>query len=246
MKRLPVLYILVFVSASFCAGQELPLHYAAEHANLAGAKRAIEGNPDVVNNFQDGVAALHVAVGYRNAEMVALLIENGADVDIRTRTTKHLSASGWAPADATSLHVATASLRSYLDEEDYKSTLAIVELLVSHGADVNALDADGKLPAQYAQEFDAEYRDKQVLEYLLHHGALVHTPKSALRETGVYLLLAIVGLGMVLVGIRMLKSTEGDPTHSFQIWWAILGIGLAGYSLWRILVAVIQLFRWWL
>lgn len=82
-----------------------------------------------------GVTALHMAVQHGLVKVVKSLIRAGALINA---TDKHLN---------TPLHLIKLMI---LEEWPYFSTLedyyATCELLLAHGADVNAKDADGKTP----------------------------------------------------------------------------------------------------
>ena len=90
----------------------------------------IKQNPDLLRNTkmksllneqtEQGDSALHLAVSTENYEACKLLLEEGADVNIRK--TKNL---------VTPLHLASKSAKN----------IEIVKLLVANGANVNAIDA---------------------------------------------------------------------------------------------------------
>jgi len=72
-----------------------------------------------------GASALHLAVSLGNREITELLLENGADIDIKARD----------QYEGTPLHWA-----AYLGQKE------MVELLVEAGADINAPDVNGYTP----------------------------------------------------------------------------------------------------
>uniref|UniRef100_UPI001AACA070 ankyrin repeat domain-containing protein n=1 Tax=Facilibium subflavum TaxID=2219058 RepID=UPI001AACA070 len=79
------------------------------------------GNVNISNKNREDTPLLHVAVFYGHREIVQLLIENGADVDI---TNSH---------GTTALHLASK-----------KGNAEIVKLLLEAGADITAETIDGK------------------------------------------------------------------------------------------------------
>ncbi|MDR1609678.1 MAG: ankyrin repeat domain-containing protein [Holosporales bacterium] len=98
-------------------------------------------------------------------EMVKFCLEHGADVD----AVGHVDGS-WKP---TALQVACLACRgpdflpgAYKHEPSEKY-LAIVRLLVEHGADVNKANPDGETTLSHA----VESGNLQCIEYLLRHGA---------------------------------------------------------------------------
>jgi ankyrin repeat protein len=84
-----------------------------QHQNLAKAKKS----------DSDQTPVLYVAVGLKNAELVRLLLEHGADWRVTTR-------SGW----------------TVLSQACAAGTPEIVDLLLQRGADLNERDAWGSLP----------------------------------------------------------------------------------------------------
>ena len=94
------------------------LHEAVQSGDLARVREAIAGGADV--NRPDGLGAtpLHDAAWNGNREIAACLLEHGANVKARH-------------AEGGSMPIAYAVI---------KNDLAMVELLLAHGADVKAAD----------------------------------------------------------------------------------------------------------
>ena len=109
----------------------------------------IDGDPDwVISELQKGAdvnergwrdhTALEYAIDHNNSEVVGLLLNAGADVDLKDDDGK------------TALHHAVG----YYHPEYYGYRSAdpeIVKLLLKHGADVNVRDADGQTPLELAE-----------------------------------------------------------------------------------------------
>jgi ankyrin repeat protein len=89
---------------------------AARNGNVDKVRDMLRRDARLANaRSPDGVPAVHLAAGGGHAELVALLIENGADVNAR-------DANGWTP-----LHLAAAH-----------GSGPLVQVLLAHGADATA------------------------------------------------------------------------------------------------------------
>jgi ankyrin repeat protein len=104
------------------------LFEAAGSGDIDRVRTLLEQGADVNAAQGDGMSALHNAARAGNATVAELLIENGANVEAKTRIGEHRP-----------LHVASASGRS-----------AVVAILVAAGADVNALTSTGATPLHFA------------------------------------------------------------------------------------------------
>lgn len=113
-------------------------------------QRVIDADPQSVNqpDDDDGMPPLYRAAHYRNQDAIALLIRQGALVDIFASCYLDDSASAQslltndpgltqlrAPGGRTPLHFAAE-----------KGAMSVAQLLVQQGADVNAEDEDGNTP----------------------------------------------------------------------------------------------------
>jgi ankyrin repeat protein len=93
-------------------------HIHARDANLEELRRVVEVSEEVVNaQDQNGWTPLHEAVRSKDIEIVRFLLENGADVNLRT-----IEKDGKGGA---ALYLA----RRYVDEDD-----PLITLLLSYGA----------------------------------------------------------------------------------------------------------------
>jgi len=149
------------------------LFAAVATGDLARVKRlAIDCGVDPnVREDDKGATPLHVAAEYGYSEIVEVLLEHGADPNIRDKYGE------------TPLHVAAAFGNS-----------KVVEVLLEHGADPNARDDYGATPLHYAAAFDypkivkslpkdlsdydatplqgaVEFNYPEVAKLLLEHGA---------------------------------------------------------------------------
>jgi hypothetical protein len=104
-----------------------PLHVAvSKSTNPEIVKFLLDSGADVNARDKRGNAPLNVAVRGRNSDtkskLVALLLSRGADVNAKTQ-----------PAQNTALHVASLN-----------GDVPVVKILLSHKADVNATDSQGR------------------------------------------------------------------------------------------------------
>ena len=150
------------------ASGELQLH--AFYGRLEGAKQAIAAGADVNSiSKSQGNSALHSATKGKYVEIVKLLISNGADVNTRVEKTPHQS---WqVVVGSTPLHYAVAygsveMAQWTYDRRDRNSreTAAkqIIEMLLSKGADVNAMINGKQTPLDAA--------DNELSDLLRKHG----------------------------------------------------------------------------
>jgi ankyrin repeat protein len=127
--------------------------FEASALGLADRAAALaDQDPSRVRAYsRDGWTPLHLASFFGHRDLARLLIERGADVDARSRSTRFAR-------DNTPLHAAAANGQT-----------AVAELLLEHGADCNARDGSGFTPLGLAA---ANHNDLLVLA-LLERGARV-------------------------------------------------------------------------
>jgi|WetSurMetagenome_2_1015567.scaffolds.fasta_scaffold32982_3 ankyrin repeat protein len=159
------------------------IHDAAIKGDLAKVKALLKDNPELVSSQDStGDTPLHLAVMKDHKDMVKLLIDNKADINAsitaHVREIIHKSIPGFKSSTmlyfdigATPLHLAAAS--------GHKD---IVELLLAHGADVNAIDGDdGWTPLHWA----ANGGHKDAAELLLANKADINA-KDGYGRTPLY------------------------------------------------------------
>jgi len=124
-----------------------------EAAALGLGDRALEiigHDPSLVNaHSHDGWTPLHLAAFFGHRDLAALLLDQGADVNARSRSERFARAN-------TPLHAAAAN--RHLD---------VAGLLLERGADVNARDGSGFTPLALA----ANSRSDLLMLLLLEKGA---------------------------------------------------------------------------
>lgn len=126
----------------------------------------IKNGEDVNATDENGVTALHWAVLYDRYGTAKLLLENGANVNVK----EHSKAGGFCGWGWYPLHLA---LRNENRE--------IIRLLIDHGADVNAPRTDGWTPLNTA----AHHGQSDVIELLISKGADVKVYDSEPLRTAI-------------------------------------------------------------
>ncbi len=125
-KTLILLWIFIAFILPALAGDNL--HVAAEKGDLDMVKKMIAMDPQMVNEMNDvGRTPLHLAVLNGHKEVVAVLLESGADVNLKSKKNK----------------------RSPLHYAVWKGHAGIAGLLIKKGADVEAEEIDGETPLCY-------------------------------------------------------------------------------------------------
>ena len=123
---------LVFVLMLACSGKALcgPIHNAVRKGDQAKVIELLKQNPDLVSSRDSlGKTPLHIAAQHDQTAIAALLLANGADVNAQVQVARPFDFGGETHQGETPL---TLALLSYHHKE-------MVELLVTHGADVNVM-----------------------------------------------------------------------------------------------------------
>lgn len=127
-------------------GAQYTIQLAAVGGDLVALQEVLSATPAILNSTDEaGFTALHHAVRERQSDAVKLLLDAGADTDLRTLR------GGMTP-----LHIA-------VDENQGP----IVELLLAAGADVNARDELGRTPLSLALRANRT----ELAQLLQQHGA---------------------------------------------------------------------------
>jgi len=142
---------------------DISIHHAAYDGKIEAVKQHLAAGTDVNTKCSEGKTPLyHACLPFVHTdnpvEIVELLIENGADVNV-----KSTGATGWTP-----IHQASKILRY---EDDDTTAVDIIELLIENGADVNAKDKIGFSPLHWAAT-------KQIAKLLIAKGGDVNAANA--------------------------------------------------------------------
>ncbi len=133
-------------------GAGVNLHEAAAVGMMDRVAVHLEGDPATVNTYShDGWTPLHLAAFFGHTEVARSLLDRGADVNARSRSSRFAR-------ENTPLHAAAANRQT-----------KVAELLLERGADVNARDGHGFTPLGLAA---GSHSDILVI-LLLDRGAVV-------------------------------------------------------------------------
>ena len=137
-KIIVVLLATFLVTLTACGGTSKPrldLLTAIDQGTVSVVEQHIEAGTDI-NNYPipkgeplEGAEPLHLAVVKGNAEIVRLLLENEAEIDIRAKNKDQAPPLSWAVV--------------FFQKE-------MVSLLIQYGADINVVDGNGATPVDAA------------------------------------------------------------------------------------------------
>jgi len=169
------------------------LRDAAGRGDLAQLNTLLDAHPQLINETGGpGVrTALHEAVGGRHEAVVRLLLERGADPNIRCEGD-----------NAMPLHFAGE-----------KKDFPIIRLLIEHGADpIGEGDYHELGVIGWATAWDYIQADQQIVDYLLAHGAR-HNLSSAVALGEVDVIRTLVSQGADLERRMDLTNRRRRPLH---------------------------------
>jgi len=144
---------------------DLDLHEAAALGRLEHAERALAAQPDAVTaRSADGFTPLHYAAFFGRPELVALLIEHGADVnavaDNPTRVCPLHSAAAYNDAGICRQLLVAGANADARQQAGFTALMSaamhgnreLVDALLEFGAAVDVAAEDGRTPAEFARE----------------------------------------------------------------------------------------------
>ena len=173
--------LLALASAPISAAVDAPIADAAVRQDVDAVRGLIARGADPDAAHGDGMTALHWAVQHGAVEIVRLLLDGGADTEVRTRLGGH-----------TPLHVASRSAQT-----------GAVRALLAAGADVNALTTTGAAALHYAAASGAA----GAVAALLDHGASVDVREPVWGQTPLMFAAAAARTG----AISVLLARGADP-----------------------------------
>jgi len=150
-----------------------PLSFAVQEnqAKIAACLLEHGADPNPVNKG-DGSSALHVAAYDKNLQLIKLLVEHKADVNLKNLkvfTPLHFAVSNgdidtikYLVEHGADVNAVTSLGGTALYIAAGKGNLDVVKYLVEHGADVTKADAEGNTSLEVAEHF----KQPAVVEYL--------------------------------------------------------------------------------
>jgi ankyrin repeat protein len=164
-----------------CGRHGSPLHAAVYMGHLDTARVLLDRGANVNLEDQDGKTPLVAAYHCRNLEVMGLLLGHGANPDVQYNSCGSISHDAASEGNTEVMelllqHNADVHIRGTYGD---KWTLLhwvfglkpkLVQILLDHGADINALDAHHKTPLYRA----VENGRLDLVRLLLGHGADVH------------------------------------------------------------------------
>lgn len=188
------------VAASSTSSFADPIHDAARKGDVNKIKQILQSDPKAISaKDKDGDTALHIACLHGQVAAAQALIDAGADVNAKNNyapfipddlnqlfaTKNHQdpvillqTQTGHRSHELNTQGVESSDLKNGytpLDLAEFASSHnKLMQLLVAHGADVNARAASGATPLYWAVMRD----QKDDAKFLLDHGANPNTPDA--------------------------------------------------------------------
>jgi len=158
------------------------LHIAAKHGRMGALASLVDGGASIQNTTHRGETPLHIASIHGHGNVVQYLLERGATINARgyQRSTPLHDAVWNGNAAMVSLLIqkganvnakddlGRTSLHIVAGRGGKRNSTAIATTLLEHGADMTAMDHEGKSPLRYA----LEYLQPNMIILLVQHGAV--------------------------------------------------------------------------
>jgi ankyrin repeat protein len=184
-----ILISVFFGTVLWVEGCSSSLHDTASEGNIEKMRTLIEQGADVNAKYTDDLTLLHYAAGRGNKDCVELLLAKGAAVDAKggkAHTNPALSVvTGILPAMLLTPPLYETPLHRAA-EQGYPE---VIEILLAHGADINAKNAEGETPLLLASGYlfpskteytvsgkriVKEHHSEETIKLLLERGADVN------------------------------------------------------------------------
>jgi putative CocE/NonD family hydrolase len=193
-----------------------PFHQAVANGDIEQVKRLIATGADVKENDDEERTPLCYAVEAGKMELVQLLVEAGADVNAGSWPPLFVAIDGDNTAIAKYLIDHGANINAggswpALMEALYASSIEMIGLLISRGADINVKDEDG-MPALYSAFFTGK---EGVAKLLLEKGADFAWKDKAGRKSLHYTALEDYSGVAELLLVKGAKIDERDGEYNF-------------------------------
>jgi len=127
------------------------LHEAARTDNVTSAKMCLAAGADVNAGDKNAATPLHWAAAWGACAVARMLLDNGAEVNARDcyRNT---------PLHSVALHGSFPRGDIPRSRESQVPYVKMVELLVAYGADLEAMNEDGRIPLHRAHDINNDVR----------------------------------------------------------------------------------------
>lgn len=149
--------LIVFCGATICIGQFIKSFWYDSMAPLETVQQQLTVDASKINQLNDdGLSALMVAANEDNEALARLLLEHGADVNVRAMTDNLLP----NVLGSTALHFAVLN-----------GNTGMVKLLLEHGADLYYVNNEGNTSLHYLSFVGSPDLQKNIFSILMAAGA---------------------------------------------------------------------------
>lgn len=180
--------------------------YLIEHgADVNKTDDYVDDN-DGVYHDDNGYTPIHLAANCYNAKFIKLLLENGADPNIQDNE-HHYNALH---------HIVSGNIK--YEGHNEENAIEAIELLISHGVDINAKSWRNKTPLHLAIKFGLT----KISKYLIEHGANGNIEESSHNYTPLHLASKLGNFEVV----KSLLEHHADPNVVHGVYDAPLHLGI--------------------
>ena len=182
----------------------IELDYASLQIELDSVRKQLTAGLDVNSIDEKGISLLHKAVIIGNIDLVKLLVENGADLDIELQrvNSNHMRLTpilyaviqnkknivSYLINKGVDVDKKLNSNTTILHHASAHNHVDLVQLIISKDADINSCDTNGMSPLHYA----SNRGNKKIIEILIAAGANVnakegkHTPLDLVLDKSLF------------------------------------------------------------